>query len=42
MGMGFFLVGRCLGTVPIWLFYTLVAATIILAWQLAIPSDAFH
>ena len=40
-GMGFVLVGRCLGSVSIWLFYPLVAATIILAWQLVIPSDTF-
>ena len=40
-GMGLLLVGRCLGSVSIWLFYPLVAATIILAWQLVIPSNTF-
>ena len=40
-GMRLLLVGRCLGSVSIWLFYPLVAATIILAWQLVIPSDTF-
>ena len=37
-GMGLPLVGRCMGSVSIWLFYPLVVATIILAWQLVIPS----
>ena len=39
MGMGLALVGKCLGSVSIWLFYPLVTATIILAWLLIIPSD---
>ena len=39
IGMGLPLVVRCLGSVSIWIFYPLVAATIILAWQLVIPSD---
>lgn len=39
VGMGLSLVGRCLGSVSIWLFYPLVAATIFLAWLLIIPSD---
>ena len=39
VGMGLALVGRCLGSVSIWLFYPLVAVTIILAWQLVIPPD---
>ena len=39
-GMGWRLVGRCLlGSVSIWPFYLLVAATILLAWLLIIPSD---
>lgn len=33
-GMGFLAVMRCLGSVSIWLFYPLVALTIILAWLL--------
>ena len=37
-GMGILLVGRCLGSVSIWLFYPLVAATVVLAWQLILPS----
>lgn len=37
-GMGLRLVARCLGSVSIWLFYLLVAATVALAWQLIIPS----
>ena len=37
VGMGLALVGRCLGSVSIWLFYPLVAATIALAWLLIIP-----
>ena len=40
-GMGLPLVGRRLGSVSIWLFYPLVVVTIILAWQLVIPSDTF-
>ena len=39
IGMGLPLVVRCLGSVSIWLFYPLVAATVILAWQLVIPSE---
>ena len=39
VGMGTVLVGRCLGSVSIWLFYPLVAVTIVLAWLLVIPSD---
>ena len=38
-GMGLTLVARCLGSVSIWLFYPLVAVTILLAWLLVIPSD---
>ena len=41
IGMGLLLVGRCLGSVSIWLFYPLVAVTIFLAWLLIIPSDTF-
>ena len=39
-GMGLLLVGRCLGSVSIWLFYPLVVVTIVLAWLLIIPSDS--
>ena len=38
-GMGLLLVGRCLGSVSIWLFYPLVAVTVVLAWLLILPSD---
>lgn len=38
-GMGPLLVGRCLGSVSIWLFYPLVVATVVLAWQVILPSD---
>ena len=37
-GMGLLLVGRCLGSVSVWLFYPLVAVTVVLAWQLILPS----
>ena len=37
-GMGWRLVGRCLGSVSIWLFYPLIALMVILAWQLVLPS----
>ena len=37
-GMGMSLVGRCLGSASIWLFYPLATATILLAWWLIIPS----
>ncbi len=36
-GMGFALVGRCLGSVSIWLFYPMVAVTIALAWLFVFP-----
>ena len=39
-GMGLLSVGRCLGSVSIWLFYPLVALTIFLAWCLIFPSDS--
>ena len=39
ISMGLTLVVRCLGSVSIWLFYPLVAITILLAWLLVIPSD---
>ena len=38
-GMGLLLVGRCFGSVSIWLFYPLVVATVALAWLLILPSD---
>ncbi len=38
-GMGRALVMRCLVSLSIYLFYLLVAATVILAWILIIPSD---
>lgn len=31
-GMGLRLVGRCLGSISIWLFYALVIVTVLLAW----------
>ena len=37
-GMGLCLVGRCLRSVSIWLFYPSVVATVLLAWQLILPS----
>ena len=37
-GMGLLSVGRCLGSVSIWLFYPSVVATVVLAWQLILPS----
>ena len=40
-GMGLVLVGRCLGSVSIWLFYPLVAIMVLLGWLLIIPSDTF-
>ena len=39
-GMGSKLVGKCLGSVSIWLFYPSVAATVVLAWLLILPSGA--
>ena len=38
-GMGLLLMGRCLGSVSIWLFYPLVVVTVVLAWQLILPSN---
>ncbi len=38
-GMGIALVGRCLASVSIWVFYPLLVVTIILAWLIVIPSD---
>ena len=37
-GMGLLLVGRCLGSVSIWLFYPLVVVTVVLVWLLILPS----
>ena len=37
-GMGLLLVGRCLGSVSIWMFYPLVVAMVVLAWQFLLPS----
>ena len=37
-GMGLALVARCLSSVSIWLFYPLVAVTIIVAWLVIIPE----
>lgn len=37
-GMGILSVGRCLASVSIWLFYPLVVVTVVLAWQLILPS----
>ena len=38
-GMGPVLVGRCLGSVSIYLFYPLLTVTVLLAWLLIIPTD---
>ena len=38
-GMGILLIGRCLGSVSIWLFYPLVVITVVLAWQLILTSS---
>ena len=38
-GMGLSLVGRCLGSVSIWLFYPLLVITILLALFLIVPSE---
>ena len=38
-GMGLLLMGRCVGSVSIWLFYPLVVVTVVLVWQLILPSD---
>ena len=35
-GMGIFSVAKCLGSVSIWLFYPLVAVTVVLAWRLVL------
>ena len=40
-GMGWRLLARCLGSVSIWLFYSLIALMVILAWQLVLPSEIF-
>ena len=37
-GMGVLLIGRCLGSVSIWLFYPLVVITVVLAWQIILTS----
>ena len=39
-GMGVQLVGRCLGSVSIWLFYPLVIVTVVLAWQLILTAGS--
>ena len=39
-GMGLALVGRCMGSVSIWLFYPLAAVMALLAWGFIIPADA--
>ncbi len=38
-GMGVALVGRCMASVSIWLFYPLLVVTIVLSWLFVIPSD---
>ena len=37
-GMGWRLTARRLGSISIWVFYPLVAVTVLLAWLLVIPS----
>ena len=37
-GMGWRLIVRSLGSISIWVFYPLVAVTVLLAWLLVIPS----
>ena len=39
-GMGVRLVGACLGSFSVWLFYAALIATIALAWLLVLPSDS--
>ena len=39
-GMLLLLMGKCLGSFSIWFFYLLVAATVVLARLLILPSDA--
>ena len=39
-GMSVQLVGRCLGSVSIWLFYPLVIVTVVLAWQLILTAGS--
>ena len=40
VGMGVRLVGACLGSFSVWLFYVVLIATIVLAWLLVLPSDS--
>ena len=40
IGMGVCLVGACLGSFSVWLFYVVLIATIALAWLLVLPSDS--
>ena len=39
-GMSVRLVGRCLGSVSIWLFYPMVIVTVVLAWQLILTAGS--
>ena len=40
IGMGVRLVGACLRSFSVWLFYAVLIATIALAWLLVLPSDS--
>ncbi len=40
IGMGVRLVGACLRSFSVWLFYVVLAVTIALAWLLVLPSDS--
>ncbi len=39
-GMGIGLVGACMRSFSVWLFYAVLLATIALAWLLVLPSDS--
>ena len=40
VGMSIRLVGACLRSFSVWLFYAVLIATIVLAWMLVLPSDS--
>ena len=40
IGMGVRLVGACLRSFSVWLFYPALTVTIVLAWLLVLPSDS--
>ena len=39
-GMGIRLVGACIRSFSVWLFYAVLIATIVLAWLVVLPSDS--